>query len=66
MIEQQKKPERRHLCAYCGTDMGVYDRRYCDSSDVCGERECNRWARDNARQEREEAHEQLDRNMGWS
>ena len=56
---------KRYVCWYCGKDMGEFDRRYCDSRDTCGEPECERAARDAERQEREEAHEQLDRDRGW-
>ena len=55
---------KRHYCAYCGEDMGMWD-RFCDRNDTCGKPECERWARDNAAAERAEAHEQLDRDMGW-
>lgn len=52
----------RH-CWYCGDDLG------CEvparDREVCGKRECQREQRDSYAQEREEAHEQLDRDMGW-
>ena len=57
--------QRRHHCWNCGADMGVYDRRYCRSDDVCGSSECNRASRDAQQQERDEAHEALDRDMGF-
>ena len=57
---------KRHCCAYCGADMGEWNPSTCDRNDTCGERECEQWSRDSARQEHEEAHEQLDRDMGWS
>jgi hypothetical protein len=56
---------KRHLCWNCGEDMGEWDRRYCDSRDTCGKRECERAARVAAAAERDEAHEQLDRDCGW-
>lgn len=62
---QTTRQDRRHLCAYCGADMGDYDRRTCEPTDVCGERECMRWYRDAMQEEREEAHDRLDRDMGW-
>lgn len=58
-------PARRHHCWNCGKDMGPWDRRYCDSRDTCGDRECDRHARQAEEQERDEAHEQLDRDMGY-
>ncbi|KKM20735.1 hypothetical protein LCGC14_1642390, partial [marine sediment metagenome] len=32
---------------------------------TCGKRECTRWASDERQAEREEAHDRLDRDMGW-
>jgi hypothetical protein len=62
--QTETKPARRHLCAYCGDDMGPWDKN-SRSDDTCGKRECERWAGDNAQAEREEAHERLDRDMDW-
>lgn len=56
------QPKMRH-CFNCGDDLGVY--AYSDPLDHCGKQECAREAQDAARAEREEAHEQLDRDMGW-
>lgn len=64
-MTEQPKPNRRYRCAQCGKDMGEWDRRYCDARDTCGERDCERGARDDAYAEREEAHDRLDRDMGW-
>lgn len=58
-----KTPKMRH-CFNCGAELGVS--AYHDPLDTCGARECERAARDAAQQERDEAHEQLDRDMGWS
>jgi hypothetical protein len=52
----------RH-CFNCGAELGEY--ADYDPLDTCGQMECERAARDAAIQEREEAHERLDRNMGW-
>jgi len=54
----------RH-CWNCGAEMGVIENRYYDRGDTCGQMECEREARNAAQAEREEAHEQLDRDMGW-
>ena len=62
--EKTTKPARRHHCFYCGADLGPWD-RFCDRLDTCGSRECDREARNAARAERDEAHEQLDHDMGW-
>ena len=58
--------EKRQHCAYCGDDMGVWSRVYSRPNDTCGKPECERWSRDAEAAERAEAHEQLDRDMGWS
>lgn len=41
------------------------DKHDYDSRDTCGATECDREARYQAEAERAEAHEQLDRDMGW-
>lgn len=56
--------KQRH-CWHCGADMGFIENRFYDSRDTCGSAECERSARDADQQERDEAHEQLDREMGW-
>lgn len=56
---------KRYVCWNCGKDMGEWDRRYCDSTDTCGAQECERAARAARDQERDEAHVQLDRDMGY-
>lgn len=55
--------ERRHYCFNCGKDIGRWD-RFSDRMDDCGDIECVREARNSYAAEREEAHEQLDRDMG--
>jgi len=63
-VTTEPKGKIRH-CPYCGDDMGfVLDRNH-DRRDPCGKPECNRECADTYAQEREEAHEQLDRDMGW-
>ncbi len=66
MPEQPKKitAKMRH-CWNCGAEMGVIENKYYDCMDVCGNLECNRALGDALAQERAEAHEQLDRDMGW-
>lgn len=54
----------RH-CWYCGAEMGVIEARHYDRSDTCGKRECERAAQEQAQAEREEAHERLDRDLGY-
>lgn len=52
----------RH-CYFCGAELGVYADH--DRLDTCGKAECERDARDQGQQEREDAHERLDRDNGW-
>lgn len=54
---------KMRFCFNCGAELGVYSSY--DPLDTCGASECEREAANAARQEREEAHEQLDRDMGW-
>lgn len=61
----QTPKAKERFCPYCGDSLGVIEYRNYDRNDPCGKRECNRMAQDAANQEREEAHEQLDRDMGW-
>ncbi len=62
-INEPKSRER--FCWNCGDSMGVIQDRYYDRGDTCGKAECMREARNEAYAEREDAHEQLDRDMGW-
>lgn len=57
-----QKPKIYH-CFNCGAELPPS--RFHDQFDTCGERECDREARNAMQAEREEAHEQLDRDMGW-
>jgi hypothetical protein len=59
------KGKERH-CWNCGESMGFVEDRHWSRADTCGKRECDREAREQDRHEREEAHERLDRDMGWS
>jgi hypothetical protein len=52
----------RH-CFNCGEELGCYSD--FDPLDTCGNAECNREASYAHQAQREEAHEQLDRDMGW-
>jgi len=56
-------PKMQH-CFNCGAELGVYADH--DPMDDCGKRECVRAAQDCYAQERADAHEQLDRDRGWS
>ena len=55
----------RHCCN-CGEELGLIASKHYDRWDTCGKRECNRAVADDLAQERAEAHEQLDRDMGWN
>jgi hypothetical protein len=51
-------------CCYCGAELGIYE-KYHGDLDTCGARECEREMHSMLQAERDEAHEQLDRDMGW-
>jgi hypothetical protein len=55
-------PKMRY-CFNCGEELGFST--WSDPLDTCGKPECDREARDAMQAERDEAHEQLDRDMGW-
>jgi hypothetical protein len=52
----------RH-CFNCGEELGCYPEY--DPLDTCGKLECQREANYARQAERQEAHEQLDRDRGW-
>lgn len=54
----------RH-CFFCGAELGFLAASEYDALDTCGARECERAARDERQRERDEAHDELDRQMGW-
>jgi ribosomal protein S27AE len=54
---------KQRYCFNCGEDIGFY--ADYDPRDTCGKQECDREARNAFAEEREEAHERLDRDMGW-
>ncbi len=58
-----KTPKMQH-CFNCGEELGVYV-HYVHDIECCGAQECNREMQNIYQQERDEAHEQLDRDMGW-
>jgi hypothetical protein len=55
---------KMQYCFNCGAELGVYQ-HYHGDIEHCGARECAREAQNSYRAEREEAHERLDRDMGW-
>lgn len=56
--------DRRHFCLNCGEDMGPWT-RLSSNLDSCGKPECIREERNAYAEEREAAHEQLDRDLGY-
>jgi hypothetical protein len=56
---------KERFCCYCGDSLGIIEDRHYDRNDVCGKPECFRGMAAMEREEREIAHEQLDRDMGW-
>lgn len=57
-----KQPKMRP-CFNCGDELGEYADHH--RLDDCGRPECVREASNAAREEREEAHEELDRDLGY-
>ena len=55
---------KRQYCAHCDDDMGEWT-KFSDRHDTCGKPECERFGRDQDRAERDEAHERLDRDIGY-
>jgi hypothetical protein len=53
----------RH-CFYCGDPLGEYDDY--DPLDTCGKPQCERAGRDERAYQRQDAHDKLDRDLGWS
>ena len=58
-----KANKLRH-CWFCGAELGNY--ADYDRYDTCGKPECDRETRLAIEEERREAHENLDRERGWS
>jgi hypothetical protein len=65
MDAPKKATAQMRYCWNCGDEMGVIERKFYDPHDTCGKIECNREARYAEEVERSEAHDQLDRDMGW-
>lgn len=57
--------KKMRYCYVCGEEMGMVEDRYYDRRDTCGQLSCQREVMAEEREEREEAHERLDRDMGW-
>lgn len=51
-------------CAYCGDELGMTE-NWDREPEACGKPECNREVRGMYDAEREEAHERLDRDLGY-
>lgn len=52
-------------CEWCGDDLGGAVEKWPGEMVTCGKRACDHEAREDAKQRREEAHEQLDRDLGY-
>lgn len=59
---EAKQPKMRH-CFNCGDELGRYNDYH--RFDSCGKPECQAEERVAHQQERDEAHEQLDHDMGY-
>lgn len=54
-----------HQCEYCGEELGYSVKKWPGELVTCGKPECLRYERDCYQEEREEAHRQLDRDLGY-
>jgi len=52
-------------CENCGADLGRPVKKEYGDFVTCGKRECNRAEQDFYAEQRESAHEQLDRDLGY-
>lgn len=57
------KAQKMIRCFNCGEELGYS--AWSDPLDHCGKPECAREARDTMQEQRDMAHEQLDRDMDW-
>ena len=57
--------EKMKHCAYCGAEIGMAGPMYFRDPESCGKAECSREVSAMYREEREAAHEQLDRDLGY-
>jgi hypothetical protein len=65
MADDFPKPAgKERFCWNCGQSMGWIANYAYERTDTCGARECEREARDQEQAERDDAHDQLDRDMG--
>jgi hypothetical protein len=56
---------KERFCWYCGDSLGEIDSRFYEKGDTCGKSECEREARAMQREERDDAHRDLDERLGW-
>ena len=56
---------KERFCWACGESIGLIDSRYYDRLDTCGKLSCQREEREAHREEREQAHRDLDERMGY-
>lgn len=57
---------KEQTCTYCGDPMGVFEHSRLDGPLSCGKRECERYVRDEADAEREEAHQRAEDGQWWA
>ena len=63
MNDETKSTAKMRYCFICGCEIGIYENRFHNRTDTCGERECERDVRNMYEQEGAEAHEKLDRDL---
>lgn len=58
-----KEKDQMQFCFNCGEELGYFASN--EPLQTCGKLPCEREARDQEALLRQDAHEELDRNMGW-
>lgn len=61
-----QRPGKERFCWCCGESMGFVENRHYERGDTCGKPACEREAREAEQMERDQAHEDLDRDRGWN
>lgn len=62
---KHKNTAKMRYCWNCGAEMGLIEDRHYERGDTCGRPECAREAREQAIAERDQAVEELYRDMDW-
>ena len=61
VIVSKKFTAKTRHCWNCGADMGMIEDRHYDRTDTCGAQGCERALRDQLASERQDRHDEIDR-----